>query len=221
MFPEFTTIPVGGHPDVINYTQAFNCSKKEHGNDAIGIIDGDYHLPEEIKSWGNKSIFCIDAHEVENLLCDELLLNAAKTQFLADKNSIETAKQLLFNNLKQDIERQTLEYATQRANNSLKKAMLPRHKDLDSLKSNLKDIYDSMNIDKWADDRKNSIQEAIEEKDYDKCLKLYNNKGIIWDIPKHISKDYAARIFELLKSNDELVDDSKQKHFSHITGPVI
>ena len=73
LFPEYTVIPVGGHLDVISYTNACNKSKFP-SNKAIGIIDGDCHKPEQISKWKEQNIYTIPINEIENILCDSVII---------------------------------------------------------------------------------------------------------------------------------------------------
>ena len=81
--------------DVISNTYAFNKSKQLFGNSAIGVIDGDFHLEKAKEKWKSDSIFCIPVQEVENLLCDEVLLEAGNTRFCCPEEcAVEKAKAL-------------------------------------------------------------------------------------------------------------------------------
>lgn len=53
LFPNYTIIPVSGHRNVIDYTNAFN-NTSSFITSAVGIIDGDYHLNAQIEKWKQK-----------------------------------------------------------------------------------------------------------------------------------------------------------------------
>ena len=220
LFPDFTIVPVGGHNNVISYTRAFNRSKDMHGNKALGIIDGDYHTSEEIECWAQDSIFCIGVQEVENLLCDELLLDAAKEQFLAADDSVTKAKNKFFSLLKKDIDKQALEYATQRTNNSFKKNMLLKLNSLEGLKSGINSLLESLDVEAWESERKNLLRSIVDTRNYEDGIKYFNYKGLVGLIPLGIEKEYSIKVFALLENSLELVQNFKRKHFSMIPNVV-
>lgn len=47
LFPQYTVIPVSGHRNVIDYVDAYN-NTSSFVTSAVGIIDGDHHLPAQI-----------------------------------------------------------------------------------------------------------------------------------------------------------------------------
>lgn len=50
LFPQYTVIPVAGHRNVIDYVNAYN-GTSAFITQAVGIIDGDHHLPKQISKW--------------------------------------------------------------------------------------------------------------------------------------------------------------------------
>ncbi|MBP3366133.1 MAG: AAA family ATPase [Treponema sp.] len=218
LFPNYTVIAVEGHLQVISYTRAFNSSYKIHNNSAIGIIDGDYHTEDEKKKWLSDKIYCIEAQEIENLLCDDLLLQCAKAQFCCDEKTVDNAKGKLFSKLQSDFEKQCVEYATQRINIYFMSNMLKKQKDASSLKNSLNELIQSseLNVDHLIEERKILLQKILDNKDYDLGIKSYNNKGLIALIPCEIEKDYKEKVFIMLDKNPNVLDEFRQKYFSQI-----
>lgn len=218
LFPNYTVIAVEGHLQVINYTRAFNSSCKIHNNSAIGIIDGDYHTEDEKKKWLADKIYCIEAQEIENLLCDNLLLQCAKTQFCCEEDAICKAKEKLFSQLQRDFEKQCVEYATQRINEYFKSNMLKKQKDADSLKNSLDELIKSseLNVERLIEERKMLLQKILNNRDYELGIKSYNNKGLIALIPCEIEKDYKEKVFIMLDKNPNVLENFRQKYFSQI-----
>lgn len=218
LFPNYTVIGVEGHLQVINYTRAFNSSCRIHNNSAIGIIDGDYHTEDEKRKWLSDKIYCTEAQEIENLLCDNILLQCAKKQFCCTEEMLVSAKEKLFTKLKDDFEKQCVEYATQRINEYFKSNMLKKQKDADSLKSNLEELIKSseLNVEHLIEERKALLQNILDDKDYDLGIKSYNNKGLIALIPCEIEKDYKEKVFLMLDKNPDVLEAFKQKYFSLI-----
>lgn len=215
LFPEFTIIPVGGHINVINYTKAFNASANTHNNSAIGIIDGDFHTTEEKTAWKHEHIFSLDVQEIENLLCDDLLLEAAKNQFCADDDCIERAKTELFKHIEQTLETQAIEYATMQANYHFSHNLLEKAKTIDSLESSYKNAVGNINIKEIYEERKSLLQKIIDQQDFQQAIKKCNSKGMFATVYKHIEKEHN-RLFIMLANNPELKKQLLEKHFSEI-----
>lgn len=215
LFPEFTIIPVGGHINVINYTKAFNASANTHNNSAIGIIDGDFHTTEEKMAWKHEHIFSLDVQEIENLLCDDLLLEAAKNQFCADDDCIERAKTELFKHIEQTLETQAIEYATMQANYHFSHNLLEKAKTIDSLESSYKNAVGNINIKEIYEERKYLLQKIIDQQDFQQAIKKCNSKGMFATVYKHIEKE-NNRLFIMLANNPELQKQLLEKYFSEI-----
>jgi hypothetical protein len=223
VFPNRTIIPAGGHLQVISYTRAFNKASAIHGNSAIGIIDGDFHSSEEVNNWKEDSIYCLDVQEVENLLCDEILLKAAQEQYQAPATRIDDAKNKFFEDFGRNLEKQALEFATQKINNYFKDHLIERQDSPEQLKNELNKTIQNVdsNVDKLISDRKTELQSIINRKDYESGIKKYNNKGLLGIVPVCIEKEYKDRIFALLDSQPKLLEAFRKKHFSCIPQSTI
>lgn len=218
LFPDYTIIPAEGHLQVISYTRAFNKSSNIHGNKAIGVIDGDFHTVEQKNNWKKDSIFCIDVQEVENILCDEELLNACYKSFYANEEQLNQAKELLFKNLKQNMEVQLLEYATQTINEYLKANLIDKPKTEEELKEKFSTLLDnsSILIDSLIKQRREDLTSIIEKRDYSMGVCKYNNKGLTGIVPTVIEKDYKDKIFVFLDQHPEILDMLRKKYFADI-----
>ncbi len=218
LFPNYTVIPADGHLQVINYTKAFNNSYSIHHNRAIGIIDGDFHKDEQKEAWKKDNIYCLDVQEVENILCDEDMLNQAVDYFHADQNALENAKGKLFAELQRHIDSQCAEYTVQMINNRFKENMVKNSKDLTSLKNSIKVLTDKMleNVDALVDERKACLQKIIDARDFAEGIKRFNNKGLMAILTTDIEKDYRNRVFKMLDKNPDLLDTLKNKYFADI-----
>lgn len=218
LFPNYTVIPVDGHLQVVSYTKAFNNSNSIHHNRAIGIIDGDFHKDEQKEAWKKDNIYCLDVQEVENVLCDENLLNRAVDCFNANQDSLEKAKDKLFTELQRHIDSQCAEYTVQMINNRFKENMLRNPKDLETLKNSVKELAGKMleNVDAFVDERKACLQKIIDTRDFAEGIKRFNNKGLIAILTTDIEKDYRNRVFKMLDKNPDLLDTLKNKYFADI-----
>ncbi len=219
LFPNYTVIPVEGHLQVISYTRAFNNSCNVHHNNAIGIIDGDYHKQEQKDTWKKVSIYSLDVQEIENVLCDEDVLNRAVEYFHADQDALEKAKEKLFVELQRHIDCQCAEYTVQMINNHFKENMLKNSKDLATLKNSVKDLADKMlkNVDAFVEERKACFQKIIDTKDFAEGVKQFNNKGLLAILSTDIEKDYKNRVFKMLDENPDLLEILRNRYFADVS----
>ena len=218
LFPNYTVIPADGHMQVINFTRAFNASTAIHGNHAIGIIDGDFHTQEQKVKWENKNIYCVEAQEVENILCDDILLKCAKNKYTASEDDYQKAKKRMFELLSREIEKQAVDYATQRINEYLESNLLKKEPTSESLKTNLANLLSlpGLNVDSLILERKELIQRIIENKDYDLGIRTFNYKGLIGTIPVLIEKDYPKKVFIMIDKHPEVLEQLRVKYFSKV-----
>ena len=218
LFPNYLVIPVDGHMQVINFTRAFNASTSIHGNHAIGIIDGDFHTEAQKSKWESEHIYCVEAQEVENILCDDILLQCAKEQFMCSKDVYEQAKGRLFSDLEREIEKQAIEYATQRINERLESNLLKKEPTQESLKNSLSNLLalDGLNVDTLILERKELIQKIIDDRDYDLGIRTFNYKGLIGRIPVMIEKDYPKKVFVMIDKHPDVLEKLRNKYFPKV-----
>lgn len=218
LFPNYLVIPVDGHMQVINFTRAFNASTSIHGNHAIGIIDGDFHTEAQKSKWESEHIYCVEAQEVENILCDDILLQCAKEQFMCSEDVYEQAKGRLFSDLEREIEKQAIEYATQRINERLESNLLKKEPTRESLKNSLSNLLalDGLNVDTLILERKELIQKIIDDRDYDLGIRTFNYKGLIGRIPVMIEKDYPKKVFVMIDKHPDVLEKLRNKYFPEV-----
>lgn len=218
LFSNYLVIPVDGHMQVINFTRAFNASTSIHGNHAIGIIDGDFHTEAQKSKWESEHIYCVEAQEVENILCDDILLQCAKEQFMCSEDVYEQAKGRLFSDLEREIEKQAIEYATQRINERLESNLLKKEPTQESLKNSLSNLLalDGLNVDTLILERKELIQKIIDDRDYDLGIRTFNYKGLIGRIPVMIEKDYPKKVFVMIDKHPDVLEKLRIKYFPKV-----
>lgn len=217
LFPEYTVIPVGGHLDVISYTNAYNRSAV-CANNAIGIIDGDCHKPEQITKWQGQKVFTIPINEIENILCDPSIIETAITTFMSGEEASHRYYDKFWQELERDKVQQTVWYVNNIINNKFKENFLHEKQNIASLKTELLSITSEEEIDSLYAERLNTIETFILEKNYEGALTIANFKG---KLTKQIAKttivdNYPDRILELIKRNNSLKEALKQRYFAAI-----
>lgn len=215
LFPEYTVIPVGGHLNVISYTNAYNKSTV-CANNAIGIIDGDCHKPEQISKWQGQGVFTIPINEIENIFCDPAIIETAIIAFMSGEDASQRYYDMFWQELERDKVQQTVWYVNSSINNKFKENYLHEKRDIESLKTELLTITSAEELDALYEERLHAIETLIQQKNYEGALAIVNFKG---KLTKQIAKstivdNYPDRVLGLIKSNCTLKDLIKQKYFA-------
>lgn len=217
LFPDYTVIPTGGHLNVINYCKAYNSSNQILKNKAIGIIDGDCHEERQIEKWKEDDIYTLEINEIENLLCDDLILQKFTERFMLTNEQIGKFKRIVLGRLDANKQQQSTWYVKTKINNMIKNNFLKEEKDIENLKLELSQICENENIDKIYNDRIEEINSIIADNDYEKAIKIIDNKQKLLDLAnKELEKDYPKKVIELIKQDTELQAKIKKKYFKNI-----
>lgn len=214
LFPNYTIIPVGGHRNVIDYTDSYNKSSSFVTN-AIGIIDRDCHLPTQIERWKDKKIFVLDINEIENILCDPIILEKAIATFFSEEGTLVNFYDRFWALLESDKEKQSVWYVNNYINAKFKDNYLSAKNDIESLKIELSTITSKDEAERIYKDRLDYIKSLIKTKSYEKALCIANFKGrLTRDLAKTIVDRYENRILDLIKKNNTLKTSIIEKYFS-------
>ena len=221
LFPEYTIMPVGGHKNVISYCDSYNDLHSLHNLKAIGIIDGDYHSEEKIQKYLEKRIYVLPLSEIENLLCDEILLSKAQLRFCVALDSIEKAKSALFLQLKQEKEKNISFYVSNKIQDVLEDGIQEKTKQ--AIETEVKRRFDSLKIDQWYNERSEEIDKILSEKDYSNAMRLVNHHSIAGIVGSQIENKYYesgkndGKIITLMSEDEELCLSIRAKYFSETT----
>lgn len=215
LFPEYTVIPVSGHRNVIDYVNAYN-SIQSFTTKAVGIIDGDHHLPEQIEKWKGKGIYTLPINEIENILCDEHLLQIAIDKFCAGENALNSFYEEFWTLLNNNIEQQATAYVNEYINNLFKDNFLHQKQKIDALVSELQGIISADKIHLLYDDTVSRLKKIIEYKDYTAALRFVNFKGRLTRelTKKAIVDKYENRVLDLIKKENELQKYIRETYFA-------
>lgn len=217
LYKDYTIIPVGGHINVINYCKAYNRNKDIYGLESIGIIDGDCHHSDQIEKWESENIFTLPINEIENLLCDEMILRSSISRFCCKDDTLDVFKDNFFKKLDKDKGRQSVWYTNNIINNKLRFNMLKEERNLECLINELSDAVNQDEIRNNYEMKLNELSELIKNQDFDGALKVSNFKGaLINELPRIIVNDYKDKIFMVIAEDIELQKEIKEKYFSMI-----
>lgn len=217
LFPEYTVIPAGGHLNVINYCKAYNSKNQILKNNAIGIIDGDCHEKAQINSWKKDKIYTLKINEIENLLCDNLILESVKDTFFLADEQINKFKKIVLKRLESSKKKQATWYVKTKINNMIKNNFLKEDEDIAKLKSELEEICKKDYIDQIYNNRIKEIDDIITENDYEEAIKIIDDKQNLLELAdRELERDYSGKIFKLIMQDIELQTKIKDKYFKDI-----
>ena len=214
LFHEYTVVPVGGHRNVINYVCALNSSIFSP-NKAVGIIDKDYHLATQIENWKSKKIFTLLVNEIENILCDQKLLEKAKEHFYSPYDALDDFYNKFWSTLSETKEEQATNYVSEWMNNRLSENFLNERKNIKSLREEIHSLVDDKSIMEKYSEIIALIENMIENKNYSDAIKFVNYKRKLTNqFTNKIVDHYEERVLGLLKEDDELQKYIKDYYFS-------
>ena len=205
LFPEYTIIPASGHRNVIDYVNAYN-KTAAFVTQAIGIIDGDHHLSDQIKKWRKQKIYTLPINEIENILCDKAILKKATDIFCSGEKALNEFENEFWKLLKEEKETQATAYVNEYTNNLFKANFLHEKKNIESLIFELQKVISAEEIKSLYQCTLNRIEELIVNRNYSEALRFVNFKGrLTRDLAKRIIVDkYENRILDLIKKDLEL-----------------
>ncbi|RLJ33052.1 uncharacterized protein DUF4435 [Chryseobacterium sp. 7] len=204
LFPNYTIIPLSSCTDVINYVRSFN--KIPNKNiEAIGFIDRDFRVQEQIDKFETENIFSYSVAEIENLfLIKDFVQKYAeykketidlqelenKVITLLDRNKITQASNFLSSNI----------------NYKFSESHVKKGNSFHEAESHLNTFINELNINDIYNERITLLDQIINEKDYSKTILLYNNKGLMSVIEELLSlrsNTYRFKALEFLNIDED------------------
>lgn len=216
LFPEYKVIPAGGHEEVIYLTKTYNRTFGDEIHYAIGIIDWDYKTETQLSALRAEKIYSLKVVEIENVLMDLLLLEAAKCEFCAEDDSIEKAKQKLFSECDLRKENQALKYTANYIVSKIKSTLSPEGRTLDVFKTKVNEICDESEVDQLYVDRKQFLEECIRESKFEDLISIYDFNHNIDRFLGDIVNNYQQRILRLISKQENLQMLIKTKYYPEI-----
>lgn len=202
LFPDFTIVPVSSCTQVLNYTRAFN--KISNINiKAIGIIDADFRVPEELVKLEKDKIFAMKVAEIENLFFSQ---NFQSLLEIKEENpgSLKRIKELVIIELEKEKYLQTSNFVSSKINTFFNNSHINKGNTITTVKVNFNDFVSKIEIEEWYNERLKQIEKIIEDKDYESAISIYNNKGLR-KIGNQVFKitNFEERAFKLLQKEAE------------------
>lgn len=205
LFPNYTIIPLEGCSNVINYTRAFNKIPNKNST-AIGIVDRDFRTDEQINKFRNENIYVYSVAEIENLFLLENFIQVF-SENKKERINIQDLKKRVLDRLETDKEQQISNYVTSYINYVFSEEHVNKARNLQEIRGNFDDFIVKIEIDNLYNKRKEEIEKIINEKDYSKALKVYNNKGllgVVENLLQYKPNTYRFKALDILREEEKV-----------------
>ncbi len=205
LFPNYTIIPLEGCSNVINYTRAFNKISNKNST-AIGIVDRDFRTDAQIDKFSSENIYVYSVAEIENLFLLEDFIQI----FLQNKKEridIENLKEKVIDKLEKDKELQISNYVTSYINYVFSEEHVKKAESKQEIENNFHKFIAKIEIDDLYNKRREEIEKIINEKDYSKALKVYNNKGllgVVENLLRYKPNTYRFKALDILREEEKV-----------------
>ncbi len=216
VYPNYHIIPRGSGSKVIEGTKAFRSSPSLHHLSAFGIIDSDYKEQDEIDALKLNDVHTISVAEIENLFCIEPILRIVASHLGFDENTkVNEVVDFLVDSLKTEFDTQV----SSKAEKIIGYKLSAFSKESDSeqgLSDALNTTMSRIDIHTVYENTKSIYQEAIDNKDINSLLKIYNRKSLLTRISRIYglnNGEYEKLLIRLLKGSQKESIISELKTF--------
>ena len=175
LFPGYQVLGVGGHANVIKYVSAYN-QVARFNYDVQGIVDKDWHNQDWIDYITKKNVWVLPVNEVENILCDEVIIKRIIAEFDFDESIFDAFMDdfwILFENR---IDEQAKNYTIFQINSMMKNILVDSKASFNEISEEIGKIIGKDSLEKINKDRIEQLTNILEDKNYENALKEINFK---------------------------------------------
>lgn len=197
-------------------TKTYNRTFGDTTHYAIGIIDWDYKTEVQLAALKNEKIYALKVVEVENVLMDLVLLEAAKNEFCAEEDCLEKAKQALFNDCSKHKEYQATKYTSNNIVSQIKSGISPDGGSIEKIKQRIQNVCDITKIDSLYKERLQCLDEYLREEKFENLVSIYDFGHNIDRFLNTVVNNYQSRILKLIERRTDLQESIKSKYYTEI-----
>lgn len=203
LFENYTITPVETCKDVMNFTRAFNKIPNTVAK-AYGIIDRDFCSEDQLEKLQQQNVFSYDVAEIENLfLLPDIITGFAK--YKQEQCDIEEIKTRILIKFEQDKQAQISQYISSAINAYFKSSHISVGNKKEEVEQNFQKFISEVDINKLFNERESCINGVIANKEYERAIMLYNNKGLHTVIEKYFNMgDYRHKALDYLRRTKEI-----------------
>ena len=202
LFPEYTIAPVDSCGDVINYTRAFNKINTKYAK-AFGIIDRDFRTDAQLDKLVTENVFSFNVAEIENLFLVEDFIKGF-ANYKKETCNIDKIKNDILDQLGLNIQQQASSHVIQRINYIFKESHVKKGISEADVSKAFSDFISQIKINDWYNERLQELNSIISNKDYEKAIMVYNNKGLHSVVEKTLGlSSYSKKAIDYLRASEE------------------
>lgn len=203
LFENYTITPVETCKDVMNFTRAFNKIPNTVAK-AYGIIDRDFRSEDQLENLQQQNVFSYDVAEIENLfLLPDIIIGFAN--YKKEQCDIEEIKKRILIKFEQDKQAQISQYVSSAINAYFKSSHISVGNKKEEVEQNFQKFISEVDINKLFNERESCINGVIANKEYERAIMLYNNKGLHTVIEKYFNMgDYRHKALDYLRRTKEM-----------------
>ncbi len=187
VFTEFTVIPVGGCDQVIHSVSTFKSHAALVHVESVGIVDNDGRKSSAVSNLKKKGVFVIPVSEVENLLLlpDVVSEIALCLHFCgADQEAkINEVREMVMSTARADVDGFALRHTKRTLDDALKKIDL-KAKSIEKFAEVFGLEMSAIDPKKIYDEAVASMNDALDNGQYEKVLQIYDRKGLLSEAAK-------------------------------------
>ncbi|RXM50363.1 MULTISPECIES: AAA family ATPase [unclassified Chryseobacterium] len=204
LFSNYTITPLSSCTDVINYVRSFN--KIPNKNiEAIGFIDRDFRVQEQIDKFETENIFSYSVAEIENLfLIKDFVQKYA--EYKKETIDLQELEDKVITLLERNKITQASNFLSSNINYKFSESHVKKGNSFDEAKSHLNTFINELNINEIYSERIVLLDKIITEKNYSEAILLYNNKGLLGVIEELLSlrtNTYRFKALEFLNLDED------------------
>lgn len=210
IFPEYTVKPLGSCQKVINCTKSFNSLSSFHHIESNGLVDRDRRTEEEIASLKASAIMVPEVAEIENFFLLENAVKAVARDMHKNEDDVfEAVKEKVFAFFKAQLENQVSLHSTSEINRVIARSISVSESTQESVQEEYNTMTASIDVEAIFEKYRTSFCEILESEDYIGILRVFNNKGLIFqsqvaNLCDIIPNNYTAYVKGLIKRRQEI-----------------
>lgn len=214
--------PVGGHLNVVSYTESFNSISSFHGNSASGIIDGDYRSEETRIKLEAKHILILPFNEIEMFLLSGEIIEAVLGTFNSKLEILEifqTFQIKLKELLQEKKDTMVLAQTKLEVDVLIKGSLINKYESINSIQNEVDCISSNIDVDKIYKEIDNKFIKVLKEDEYNELIKICNLKGKVLNGlgNKLLFVNYKNHALKKISNDESLQVALRYNYFCNLT----
>lgn len=182
VFSEFTVTPLGNCNKVFEATKSFNDLNQFHHLISKGVIDRDRRPDSDVANIRAQGILVTDVAESESILMHEDIIRVVAKRMFKDEYGIFSAvKENVIAQFSKNLIHQATQHSIFRIKKQFERGLNPKVLDFQALDNEIKGFITQLDYTTTYKKIEEEFKKYVESNDYNSILKVYNNKGLIYD----------------------------------------